>query len=115
MALVPALRAAVQAIDPGVPRREVGVRMAVGAGAGDVLRLVMRQGACWWWLASRSDSSRPRSDRGALTALLFGISARDPGVFAGVAVPLGAVGLLACYLPARRAARTSLLEALRQD
>ncbi len=166
MALVPALRAAVQAIDPDVPlesvmtmdarlatsvaqprfyatillgfaglalllavvgvygvlsfsvlqrRREIGVRMAVGAGAGDVLRLVMRQGGLLVLAGLAIGLVAAALGSRALTALLFGISARDPGVFAGVAVLLGAVGLLACYLPARRAARTNLLDALRQD
>ncbi len=96
-------------------RREIGVRMAVGAGAGDVRRLVMRQGGMLVvaglaiGLIAAALSSR------LLGALLFGVTARDPAVFIGVAALLGAVGLVACYLPARRAARTNLLEALRQD
>ena len=50
-----------------------------------------------------------------IESLLYGVSSRDPGVFAITTVTLRAVALLACWLPARRAARLNPLEALRAD
>lgn len=86
-------------------RREIGVRMAVGADAGAVLRLVMRQGATMSAAGLAIGFAASLLATQALTAFLFGVTPRDPAVFVGVLITLGAVGLLACYLPARRAAR----------
>ena len=96
-------------------RREIGVRMAVGADAGDVLRLVMRQGAAMIAVGLALGLGAALLASRVLTTLLFGVTARDPVVFAAVAVLLGAVGLLACYLPARGASRIDPLDALRSN
>ena len=90
-------------------RQEIGVRMALGAQRGQVLAVVVRQGFRWVLiglviglagaLAAAFLLSR------VLTGLLFDVSARDPLYYLGAPILLGAIALLACYLPARRAAR----------
>ncbi|MCW5556581.1 MAG: ABC transporter permease [Verrucomicrobiae bacterium] len=96
-------------------RREIGVRMALGALpkqiAGQFLRMGMRlllwgagMGVLGAWLAGR-----------AMQGILFNIPPLHPATLAGTAVLLGAVALLACWLPARRAARVDPMEALRAE
>jgi len=93
--------------------REIGLRMALGARGGEVMRLVVRQGM---WLALVGLAIGLVGSL-ALTRLmssvLYGVSATDVVTFAGVALLLGSVVLLACYLPARRAAKVDPLIALR--
>jgi putative ABC transport system permease protein len=96
-------------------RREIGVRMAVGANTGDVLRLVMRQGAVMIAAGLSVGLAAALLASRILTTLLFGVTARDPAVFVAAALLLGAVGLLACYLPARGASRIDPLEVLRTE
>ncbi|MGH9497193.1 MAG: ABC transporter permease, partial [Candidatus Sulfotelmatobacter sp.] len=92
---------------------EVGVRMSLGATRADVLLLVMRQGM---WLAF---SGAATGIAGALLLsrlmanLLYGVKPTDPLTFAAVAVGLGLVAMLACYIPARRAMRINPMAALR--
>jgi ABC-type antimicrobial peptide transport system permease subunit len=95
--------------------REIGVRMALGAQAGRVQRMVVRQGArvlmvgVVFGLAAAAASTR------ALRSLLFGVGALDVATFAGVAGAMVLVGLLAAYLPARRASRVDPMESLRGE
>ncbi|HVT58428.1 MAG TPA: ABC transporter permease [Thermoanaerobaculia bacterium] len=95
--------------------REVGVRMALGARAGDVLRLILGQGV----LAAAVGVALGVGGAVVLTrtmqSLLFGVSATDPVTFAAVALLLAAVALLASYIPARRATRVDPLVALRSE
>jgi putative ABC transport system permease protein len=94
---------------------EFGVRLALGATAGEVLRLTVRQGlrlvaaGVLLGLAAAVPAAR------LLGTLLYGVTPNDPVSFAGVVVLLGAVGALACYLPARRAARVDPMVALRSE
>jgi predicted permease len=96
-------------------RREIGVRIALGAVPVDVLRLVLSHGS--WTIAAGLVIGLAGSL--ALTrtmeSLLFGVSAADPVTFAGVALLLAAIGLLACYIPARRAMKVDPLVALRYE
>ncbi len=96
-------------------RREIGIRMAMGARAGAVERMVVRQGmmlaaiavVLGWpaaWMLSKLASS-----------FLYGIEPHDPVTFATVPVLLVAVALVACWIPARRAASINPTEALRVD
>jgi len=94
--------------------QEVGIRMAMGARGGDVLRLVLRQGTfqvgmgltlglALGWLLSM-----------AMQVSVFGVEPWDPAVFAAIAVVMLATGFLASFVPARRATRVSPVEALRE-
>jgi putative ABC transport system permease protein len=95
--------------------QEIGLRMAIGAQAGDILRMMIGEGltlsltglaiglAGAWWLG-RAGSS-----------LLFGVSAGDPLTFAAVSLLLTAVAAAACYFPARRAMRVDPVIALRSS
>jgi len=95
--------------------REIGVRVALGAAPRDVLRLVVGQGvrlaAVGLGVGLLASLAATRLMRG----LLFGVEPGDPLTLAAVLAVLGAVALLASYLPARRAARTDPLQALRAE
>jgi putative ABC transport system permease protein len=95
--------------------REIGVRMALGAQAVQVLQMILSQGA---WLVGSGlllGVLGALALRRALASVLFGVAPNDPGIFAGVLVVLALVGLTACYLPAHRATRVDPLVALRRE
>jgi putative ABC transport system permease protein len=94
---------------------EIGLRMALGARPGDVLRLVLRQGlrltAVGIGLGLLAAAALSRT----LGTLLFGVSPTDAIAFGGIALLLACVAVFACALPARRAARVDPLVALREE
>ncbi|HEX4959525.1 MAG TPA: ABC transporter permease [Thermoanaerobaculia bacterium] len=95
--------------------QEIGVRMALGAQMGQVLSMVLTQGA---WLVGSGlvlGVIGALALRKVLSSVLFGVTATDPAIFAFVLVVLSFVSLLACYLPARRATLVDPLVALRQE
>jgi putative ABC transport system permease protein len=92
---------------------EVGVRMALGARAGNVLRLIVAQGLAPVLAGLAIGLIAARALTRVLSSLLYGVDATDPMTFASVALLLGAVALLAVYVPARRAARVDPILALR--
>ena len=91
-------------------RAEIGIRMALGAGQGRVLRLVLRQGMMpvFAGLAAVAIGSY-------ISSLLFEVSPHDPVAFAIAAAVLVAVSGLACWIPARRAAGVNPLDAIRYE
>jgi predicted permease len=92
---------------------EVGLRMALGARARDVLRLIVRQGIAPVFGGLVIGLIMARVLTRVLSSLLFGVAASDPMIFASVGFFLVAVAVLAIYLPARRAARTNPMISLR--
>ena len=96
-------------------RQEVGIRMALGAGAGQVLRLVLREAMVLAGAGIAVGVLLALIVTRLLGSLLFGVSATDPRTFAVTAVLLAGVALLASYLPARKAAAVDPVVALRND
>ncbi len=94
---------------------EIGVRMALGAGQGSVLGMVIRQGASLALIGILLGLSGAFALTRLLSNLLFGVSSTDPLTFAAVALGLLAVALLASFIPARRATRISPVTALRYE
>ncbi len=95
--------------------REIGVRMALGAQRGDVLRLVIGQGIQLTAIGVVLGLIGALVVTRALSSLLYGVAPTDPLTFASVPVALAAIGLTACYIPARRAAMVDPMAALRRD
>ena len=99
----------------GRRRREMGVRMALGARSADVTHLVVREGMTLvtaglvLGLIGALGASR------LLGSLLYGVTASDPSTYVGVVAILAAVGLSACYLPARASSRVDPMTVLRTD
>ena len=95
--------------------REVGIRLALGARTEDVLRLVVGRGALLALAGIGIGLAAALAATQALSKMLFGVSASDPLTYVAVALVLGGVGVLASYLPARRAAAIDPMVALRYE
>jgi ABC-type antimicrobial peptide transport system permease subunit len=101
--------------------KEIGIRMALGATRGQVLRLVMREGVVLVALGSALGFagavvvSRALASMTTELARAFGASTGDPLLVVGAPLLLGGLAILACYLPARRATTIDPLAALRQE
>jgi putative ABC transport system permease protein len=94
-------------------QKEIGVRIALGAQRGDVLGLVLRQGALLAVIGIAVGAVGALAMTRLLRGLVFGVSTTDPVAFAGVIVLLVSVALVASWLPARRAARVDPMNVLR--
>ena len=94
---------------------EVGIRMALGAQQTDVLALVVRQGMVMTIIGVGIGLVGAYAATQVMASLLFGISTHDPLTFVGISVLLGAVALMASFIPARRATKVDPIIALRYE
>jgi putative ABC transport system permease protein len=93
--------------------REIGVRIALGARPADIVRMVLREGLSLTLIGSAIGALLAALVSRALAGFLFGIPAIDPVAFFGAAALFTATGLLACYVPVRRATHVDPTQALR--
>jgi putative ABC transport system permease protein len=94
---------------------ELGLRMALGARPQQLLANVVREGMTVVAIGGVIGIAGALAISRVMASLLFGVRATDPLTFVAVAATLGAVALVACYIPARRATRVDPLKALRRD
>lgn len=95
--------------------QEIGIRMALGASANDVTRLIVKQGMIPALIGIAVGVAGAITAARAMTSLLFGVKATDPLTFVLVAIALTAIAMLACYFPARRAAKVDPIKTLRHE
>jgi putative ABC transport system permease protein len=95
--------------------REVGVRMALGAQPGDVIRLILKQGLALTGAGVAAGVLGAIAAARLMSGLLYGVGATDPATFVAISLLLAIVAMLACYLPARRAMKVNPITALRHE
>ena len=95
--------------------REIGIRVALGAERGDIMKLIVRRGMVLTIIGAGLGLAFAFGLTRAVKSLLFGVSATDPLTFGAIVTLLVAVALLACYFPARRATKVDPVVALRNE
>ncbi len=96
-------------------RREIGIRMALGAQRGSIVRLIVRQGSVLALIGVAIGLAASLALTRIIGSLLYGVTATDPATFVMVALLLTGAAVLASYIPARRAARVEPMLALRTE
>jgi ABC-type lipoprotein release transport system permease subunit len=96
-------------------RPEIGVRMAVGAGRGDILRMILREAAVVLAIGTTIGLAGALATGRVLQSLLFSVSARDPWMLTGAVMAVGLAAAAASLIPARRASLTDPMVALREE
>jgi len=94
---------------------EIGIRMALGARAGQILRTILAQGARLVLIGAAAGVTAALGLMRFISSVLYGVQPGDPGMFAAAAMLLSAVAMIACWLPARRATRVEPMVALRYE
>lgn len=94
---------------------EIGIRMALGSRPREIVRLVLKDGAKLAGAGLATGAVAATAVTQFMRSLLFGVTATDPATFLSVLVLLMSVALLACYIPARRAAKVDPMVALRYE
>jgi putative ABC transport system permease protein len=105
----------VMALAVGQRRHEIGVRMAIGARPGEIVRMILGQGMALALVGVALGLFGALWLTRLMQQLLFEVTPNDPLTYIGVAVVLGLAALVACYVPARRAARVDPIIALRAE
>jgi len=95
--------------------REIGIRVALGAQRGDVVRMILREGLSLIAIGSTIGVALAAAVSQVLAGFLFGIAPADPVAFGWTTALFAAIGLMACYLPVLRATRIDPQQALRHQ
>jgi hypothetical protein len=95
--------------------REIGLRIALGASASRVVRMIVARGLALTGIGLAIGLATAWAATRAMKNLLYGVAATDPVTFTAVAALLGFIALIACYAPARRAARVDPITVLREE
>jgi putative ABC transport system permease protein len=95
--------------------REIGIRMALGAQAGSVQKLILAQGMRPVFAGLAMGLVGSLAAMRAISSLLYGVTATDPATFVGVSAAMLAISATACAIPARRVARVDPMMALRHE
>ena len=105
--------AGVLAFSVGARTNEIGIRMSLGAGSGQVQRMILSEGTALVAIGLVLGAVGAFFSTRLMQGLLFGVAPHDPTTFIGVVVMMAVIGIIACWIPALRAARIDPVIAMR--